>query len=119
MKWFYVQNILPPENTRVLVAMDDAARWVEIATRNGNHWEDDFDTEVEQSVIAWAFLLPHPKEIDDHENYSSKGNPLPPSPLCYRCEGRGYITYFGVGADEGHDMDVNCPVCNPKYSDYD
>lgn len=34
---------------------------------------------------------------------------------CYRCGGTGSITHFGEGADEGHDIDLNCPVCNPKY----
>ncbi len=42
-----------------------------------------------------------------------------PMPPCYRCGGTGSITYFGEGADEGHDIDLNCPVCNPKYERYD
>ena len=56
---------------------------------------------------------------EPRENYSSKGNPLPPMPPCYRCGGAGYITHFGRGADDGHDIDLTCPVCNPKYRDYD
>jgi len=41
-----------------------------------------------------------------------------PMPACYRCGGTGSITYFGEGADEGHDIDLNCPVCNPKHERY-
>lgn len=40
-------------------------------------------------------------------------------PSCYRCGGSGYITHFGRGLDDGKDIDLNCPVCNPKYGRYD
>ena len=52
--------------------------------------------------------------VDPHSRYAKATRPA-----CYRCGGTGSITYFGEGADEGHDIDANCPACNPKYPDYD
>lgn len=68
MKWFYVNNVLPPDNMRVLIAVDDPARWVTIGTfdSNSDQWQDDNELPIEEFfVMAWSPLPDHPKNEND------------------------------------------------------